>query len=514
MRILFVTTEVYPLVKTGGLADVAGALSAALAEAGEDVRLLLPAYPQAVRALPHGHPIVTGEVLGWRIHLIEGCMPDSGIPVLLVVCPLLFERPGNPYCSSTGCDWPDNYERFAVLSHVAASVAVGEWEETRRGWKGKGWQADVVHANDWQTGLVPAYLKVWENACRRKGPVSVFTIHNLAFQGLFPPYVMSRIGLPLEMFSVNGLEFYGDISYLKAGLYYSDSITTVSPTYAHEIQTEQAGKGLQGLLLARAKTLFGILNGEDRRVWNPATDPSIHHPFTDRQMSGKVLDKMALQRELGLRISADSPLFGVISRLTEQKGVDLVLGAVSDMMARDGQLVILGAGDRRFEVACLAAAERYPEKIAVRIGLDEALAHRIQAGSDVLLMPSRFEPCGLSQMYAMRYGTLPVVRRTGGLADTVVDVNDPDDQGTGFVFDAATVPAFLAVLHRVFALYRNRAVWQSIQSRAMRQDFSWRRSAERYRQLYRELVQKRQREGTGSAVSVLGKENQEHAATE
>ncbi len=492
MRILFVTTEVYPLVKTGGLADVAGALSAALAESGEDVRLLLPAYPQAVRALRHWRPIGEGEVLGWRIHLIEGCMPDSGVPVLLVVCPLLFERLGNPYSASTGCEWPDNHERFAVLSRVAASIAVGEWGEkgSVRGWKGEGWRADVVHANDWQTGLVPVYLKLWENTRGRKGPASVFTIHNLAFHGQFPSYVMRRLGLPLDMFSVNGLEFYGNVSYLKAGLYYSDSITTVSPTYAHEIQTDQAGHGLQGLLLARAKTLVGILNGEDNRVWNPAADPSIHHPFTDRQMSGKALDKMALQRELGLHVSATAPLFGVISRLTEQKGVDLVMGAVSDIMVRDGQLVILGAGDRRFEVACMAAAESYPGRIAVRIGLDEALAHRIQAGSDVLLMPSRFEPCGLSQMYAMRYGTLPVVRRTGGLADTVVDVNDPDDRGTGFLFDAATVPAFLAVVHRAFDLYRNRAAWRSIQRRAMRQDFSWRRSAERYRQLYRELVQK------------------------
>ena len=514
MRILFVTTEVYPLVKTGGLADVAGALSAALAEAGEDVRLILPAYPQAMRALLHWRPIGTGDVLGWRIHLMEGCMPDSGVPVLLVVCPLLFERPGNPYCASTGCDWPDNHERFAVLSRVAASVAVGEWGDQRSGWKGEEWKADVVHANDWQTGLVPAYLQQWEKTRARKGPASVFTIHNMAFQGLFPPYVMRRIGLPLDMFSVKGLEFYGDVSYLKSGLYYSHMLTTVSPTYAHEIQTDQAGHGMQGLLLARAKALVGILNGEDNRVWNPAADPSIHHPFTERQMSGKALDKMSLQRELGLHIRANAPLFGVISRLTEQKGVDLVLGAVSDIMVREGQLVILGAGDRPLEVACLTAAKSYPGKIAVRIGLDEALAHRIQAGSDVLLMPSRFEPCGLSQMYAMRYGTLPVVRRTGGLADTVVDVNDPDDRGTGFLFDAATVTAFLAVIHRAFDLYRNRAAWQSIQSRAMRQDFSWRRSAERYRQLYRKLVQKRHRGGTGSAVSVLGKENQEHAATE
>ncbi|VBB68660.1 Glycogen synthase, ADP-glucose transglucosylase [invertebrate metagenome] len=496
MRILFVTTEAYPLVKTGGLADVAGALSAALAEAGEDVCLLLPAYTQSAEALVHRRLAAAdvGEVLGWRVRLIEGYMPDSGVTVLLAACPLLFERPGNPYSCSNGRDWPDNHERFAVLSRVAASVAVGEWGYTReaRRWpRGRQvWRADVVHANDWQTGLVPAYLKLWKDTRANKRPASVFTIHNLAFQGLFPPYVMGRIGLPLDMFSVNGVEFYGDVSYLKAGLYYSDRITTVSPTYAHEIQTDQAGQGLQGLLLARANDLVGILNGEDERVWNPAADPRICHPFTSQQMLGKALDKMDLQRELGLQISVDTPLFAVISRLTEQKGVDLVLGAVSDIMVRAGQLVILGAGDHRFEVACLAAAESYPGRVAVRIGLDEALAHRIQAGSDVLLMPSRFEPCGLSQMYAMRYGTLPVVRRTGGLADTVVDVDDPDERGTGFVFDAATVPAFLAVVHRAFDLYRNRAAWQTIQSRAMGQDFSWRRSAERYRQLYRELVQK------------------------
>ena len=476
MRILFVAAEAYPLIKTGGLADVAGALSAALAEAGETIRVLLPAYGLAIAGLRHRSlGADMGAVLGWPVRLIEGQMPDSGIPVTLVDCPLLFDRPGNPY---TGNGWPDNHERFAVLSRVAAGLAVGEGGEP----------VDIVHAHDWQTGLVCAYL--WQHRRRRGGegkPASVFTVHNLAFQGRFPPHVMERIGLPVDMFSVNGVEFRGEVSYLKAGLYYSDKITTVSLTYAHEIQTDQGGEGLQGLLLARAKDLVGILNGEDERLWNPALDSAIHHPFTARRLSGKALDKADLQRELGLEIKADALLFAVISRLTEQKGVDLVLEAISDIMEKGGQLVILGAGDSRFETACRTAAETRPGRVGVRIGFNEALAHRIQAGSDVLLMPSRFEPCGLSQMYAMRYGTLPVVRHTGGLADTVVDVNDPNG-GTGFVFETATLPAFLAAVHRVFDLYRNRAAWRNIQRHAMGQDFSWRRSAERYRRLYRELI--------------------------
>ncbi|KAF0118790.1 MAG: starch synthase [Rhodospirillaceae bacterium] len=457
-----------------------GALSAALAEGGEAIRLLLPAYGPAIAGLRHRHLGASmGTVLGWSVRLIEGYMPDSGIPVTLVDCPPLFDRPGNPYSRNDGHDWPDNHERFAVLSRVAATLAVGE--------EGAG-PVDIVHAHDWQTGLVCAYLWQHRRHHGREGtPASVFTVHNLAFQGRFSPHVMERIGLPVDMFSVNGVEFHGDVSYLKAGLYYSDKITTVSPTYAHEIQTDQGGEGLQGLLLARANDLAGILNGEDDRLWNPADDPAIHYPFTARHLSGKALDKADLQRELGLEVKADAPLFAVISRLTEQKGVDLVLKAISDIMEKGGQLVILGAGDSRFETACRMAAKTCPGWVAVRIGLDEALAHRIQAGSDALLMPSRFEPCGLSQMYAMRYGTLPVVRHTGGLADTVVDVDDSDG-GTGFVFDTATLPAFLAAVHRVFDLYRNRAVWQSIQGHAMGQDFSWRRSAERYRRLYRELI--------------------------
>ncbi len=497
MRILFVTTEAYPLIKTGGLADVAGALTAALTEAGEDVRLLLPAYGQAMERLAHKRLVADlGEVLRWRVRLIEGRMPDSGVTVLLADCPPLFDRPGNPYTRRDGQDWSDNHERFAVLSRIAAAVAVGEGGYGKER-DGRVWRADIVHANDWQTGLVPAYLRLWQDARGREGLASVFTVHNLAFQGRFPPYVMGRIELPLDMFSVNGIELYGDISYLKAGLYYSDRITTVSPTYAHEIQTDQAGEGLQGLLLARANDLVGILNGEDNRVWNPATDPAIHHPFTSRHLSGKALDKTALQQELGLQVKADAPLFAVISRLTEQKGIDLVLEAVSDIVAQGGQLVILGAGASHFEAACLAAARNHPGQVVARIGLDEVLAHRIQAGSDVLLMPSRFEPCGLSQMYAMRYGTLPLVRHTGGLADTVVDMNNPDG-GTGFVFDTATLPAFLAAVHRVFDLYRNRLAWQTLQRRAMGQDFSWRRSAERYRQLYRELVRNMVFRGAGT----------------
>lgn len=486
MRILFVASEAYPLIKTGGLADVAGALPAALAELGEDVRLMLPAYYRTAEKLTHKRFVTEiGTVLGRRIRLIEGRMPDSGIIVDLVECPSLFERNGNPYTCSDGHDWPDNYERFAVLSWAAATVAIGG--------KARDWQADIIHTNDWQTGLASAYLRLWHvmkgNGNKEKRPVSVFTVHNLAFQGCFPSRIMERIGLPLDMFSINGVEFYGDVSYLKSGLYYSDHITTVSPTYAYEIQTDQqAGRGLQGLLLARANDLTGILNGEDEHRWDPSADPAIHYPFTVQNMQGKALDKTDLQCELDLQVITDAPLFAVISRLTEQKGIDLILGAISCITTRGGQLVILGAGDSCLEAACLAAAESHQGQVAVHIGMDEVLAHRIQAGSDVLLMPSRFEPCGLSQMYAMRYGTLPLVRHTGGLADTIVDASDLE-RGTGFFFEMATLPEFLVAVCRAFDLYQNRTVWQVVQRHAMEQDFSWRQSAEHYRRLYRKLTQ-------------------------
>ncbi len=487
MRILFVASEAYPLIKTGGLADVAGSLPVALAEAGEDVRLLLPAYPDALDRLKDkergahlGDPIGVGEV-----KLINGRLPGgdgpggdgpgNGVPVSLVHCPPLYDRPGNPYLGPDGRDWPDNHLRFGLLSRVAAMLGVSSETGMAR--------PDIIHANDWQTGLVPAYLRHWGGPI----PATVFTVHNLAYQGRFPGETIGPLGLPRAYMSMHGLEFNGDLSFLKAGLYYSDRITTVSPTYAHEIQTDGEGQGFQGLLRARDKDLVGILNGEDDRIWDPAHDPDIHHPFSSARLSGKALDKSDLQREMGLEERAGFMLFGVISRFAEQKGIDLVLEAVSDIVANGGQVAMLGSGEPALEEACRVAARSHPGRVAVRVGFDESLAHRMQAGCDSLLMPSRFEPCGLSQLYALRYGTLPVVRHTGGLADTVVDAGDREN-GTGFVFWDPNIAEFQGALHRAMALYRQPGLWQEMQRRAMGQDFSWRRAAEGYRRLYRGLI--------------------------
>lgn len=476
MRILFVAAEAYPLIKTGGLADVAGALPQALAEAGDDVRLMLPAYPEALAGVEGAELVASfGDVLGTGpVRIVGGRVPGQRLPIWLVDSGAMFDRPGNPYVRADGSDWPDNFLRFAVLSYAAARVGLEGVAD---------WRPDIVHGNDWQTGLIPAYLKLW-GAAR---PATVFTVHNLAYQGRFAPHILPRIGLPVEAFSVNGVEFHGDVSYLKAGLYYTDRITTVSPTYAHEIQREGEGLGLQGLLMARDKDLTGILNGEDTRIWDPATDPAIEHHFTSEQLAGKAEDKSALRQELGLAPEARAPLLGIISRLTEQKGIDLVLTAVSDIIGRGGQIVILGTGDARLESACRQMGVDYPGRVVTRIGFEEGLAHRIQAGCDILLMPSRFEPCGLSQMYALRYGTIPVVRHTGGLADTVVDAAAAGG-GTGFVFAEATADDFLVAVHRALATYDDPMAWRQMQRRAMGQDFSWQRSAENYRRVYRELV--------------------------
>ena len=477
MKILFVSSEAYPLIKTGGLADVAGALPVALAEAGEEVRLLLPAYPCALdllegkeRGMHLGDPLGAGPV-----KLINGRMPGNGLPVSLVYCQSLYDRPGNPYLGPDGQDWPDNHIRFALLSRVAAMLGVSAETDL--------WRPDIIHANDWQTGLTPAYLKNWGGEC----PATVFTVHNLAYPGRFSSDILGSVGLPQECMSMYGLEFKGDVSYLKAGLFYADSITTVSPTYAHEIQSGEEGLGLQGLLRDRDKDLIGILNGEDTQVWDPMSDPDIHYHYSSEKLAGKAMDKADLQREMGLNERRDSLLFGVISRLTEQKGIDLVLEAVSDIVADGGQIVILGSGDAGLEEACREAARANAGEVAVRIGYDEGMAHRIQAGCDSLLMPSRFEPCGLSQLYALRYGTLPIVRHTGGLADTVVDAEDREG-GTGFVFWDPNLSEFQGALHRAMALYRRPGLWREVQRRAMRQDFSWRRAAENYRRLYRELI--------------------------
>ncbi|KAA5607404.1 glycogen synthase GlgA [Roseospira marina] len=477
MRVLFVTSEAHPLVKTGGLADVSGALPVALTRLGVDARILMPAYAGLLdRVETTGPAISLGEVLPnvWA-RLIPATEPATGQSLLLIDCPPLFERPGGPYLNEYGHDWPDNFLRFGLLGRVGAMVAAqGVVPE---------WVPDVVHASDWQAGLTAAYLWLWGVP----RPRTVFTVHNLHYQGIFGREILPMVGLPDMMFGVEGLEFYGHVSYLKAGLYYSHFLTTVSPTYAREIQTQMGGEGLHGLLSSRGARLQGILNGVDQQEWNPTTDPYIAAPFDAENLDGKAVCKAALQRELGLAERPDAPLFGVVSRFVEQKGIDLALSVISTILDSGGQIVILGSGDPGLEWHVQGAAGARPDAVAARIGYDEGLSHRIQAGSDALLVPSRFEPCGLTQMYAMRYGTLPVVRRTGGLADTVIDVAEAE-MGTGIVFDHADPGEVIHAVRRTVELYRDRETWAAVVRHAMTVDHGWDRVASDYLGLYSEVL--------------------------
>lgn len=479
MRILFAASEAYPLIKTGGLADVAGALPVALAASGLDVRLILPAYPQVLHAVGENTLAGSlGELLaGHSVQLLAATMPETGLPLMLVYCPTLYARSGGPYSDDGGADWPDNHLRFGVLSLAAAMVAAGS--------AGPAWRADILHANDWQTGLAPAYLRISGAPNTR----SVFTIHNMRYQGRFPADVLPELELPRLAFTMEGLEFHGQLSMLKAGLAFADRITTVSPTYAEEIQQAEFGFGMEGLLAARRRDLTGVLNGVDYAAWSPDTDHSLASPYSARDLKGKAVCKTSLQRELGLTADPHLPVITMVSRLTEQKGIDLVVAALPRLVELGAEVAILGAGDASWEHA-LRTLSLSPDRVAVRIGYDEALAHRMIAGADMFLMPSRFEPCGLTQMYAMRYGTLPVVRRTGGLADTVTEAVPSADggMGTGFLFDDAEPAAMLDALQRALRMFADQPTWRLAQRAAMHQDFSWARSAEEYAWIYRALA--------------------------
>ncbi|MBI5165201.1 MAG: glycogen synthase GlgA [Magnetospirillum sp.] len=484
MRVLFVSSEVYPLIKTGGLADVSGALPAALMKAGVDVRVLLPGYPQALAAVEGKRVVATlGDPLavGGEARLVSAKLPESGVPVWLLDCPVLYDRPGGPYQDEAGADHVDNALRFGLLSWAAAHLST-EASPIK-------WRPQVLHANDWQAGLAAAYLKAWDSAER---PATVFTIHNIAYQGLFPKDAVPRLGLPWDMFTIGGFEFYDSLSFLKAALAFSDRITTVSPRYAKEIQTSPAGCGLEGLLAERAADLAGILNGADYAVWNPHADPFIEHHYTAADLvAGKAANKLALQRQLGLAEDAAAPLLVVVSRLNDIKGMDLVLSVLPAMLRQGCQLALVGSGDKTYEDAFRAAAANNPRQVAASLGYSEALAHRLMAAGDLMLMPSRFEPCGLTQFYAFRYATLPVVHTTGGLADTVIDAGYDSlmtGTATGFTFEHANAGAFQWCLERAVALYRQPDQWRRVQSTCVFQDFSWDKSAMRYVELYRALV--------------------------
>lgn len=477
MKVLQVCAELFPLLKTGGLADVAGALPGALQARGCDVRVLLPGFPAIRQGIPDAAPVRTHGAVAGDAQLLLGRLPDSGALAYVIQSPW-FDIEGNPYVGKDGKPHAGHHRRFALLGQIAAQLAEG---------LDASWQPQVVHGHDWHAGLAPAYLRAAERRQGRKLAGSVYTVHNLAFQGLFPLDVLHQLGLPAEFFHMHGLEFHGQVCFMKAGLVYADRITTVSPTYAREIQGEEQGCGLDGVLRLRSGDLSGILNGVDPAVWNPASDAHIAHKYDARRLGGKAACRGALQAEFGLAPQEDAPLFGAVSRLTEQKGFNLVLAGLPELLRRGGQLVVLGSGDAALEAELRRAAEAQPQSVALRIGYDELLAHRIVAGADVILVPSRFEPCGLTQLYGLKYGTLPLVRQVGGLADTVIDSsleNLADALATGFVFDRFDVEPYTAAVRRAFALFRRKAEWRRVQARAMAQPYDWDAAAARYLELY------------------------------
>jgi starch synthase len=479
-RILFVTSEAHPLIKTGGLGDVSGSLPAALKSLRHAVRLLLPAYQSVLEKLTSTKVVATLKLplAPSPVRILEGRMPDTGVILWLVDSPECFRRVGNPYVAPDGRDWSDNGFRFALFARAAVEVAMD-----RAGLK---WRPEAVHCNDWQTGLVPALLSGEPGR-----PGTVFTIHNLAYQGLFPWHVFADLALPHHLWSMDAMEFHGHFSFIKGGLVFADWLTTVSPTYAREIRTPDYGYGLDGLLNYRSDRLRGILNGADYEVWDPSHDKLIAQTYTARTFEDKAANKKALQARFNLPEDANAPLLGLVGRMVEQKGIDLVLAALPSLLRRGVQVVIVGSGDQRYEQAATQLAARAPRQVGVFIGYCEERAHQVEAGADMFLMPSRFEPCGLNQLYSMRYGTVPVVRRTGGLADTVVDASAEAIQAgtaTGFAFGEASAEALTAAVERALRLY-GRPEWSFIARTGMAQDFSWEASAKRYLALYTEAAQ-------------------------
>ena len=476
MKVLFATSEIAPWVKTGGLGDVAAALPPALRRAGLDVRVLVPWYPAIARAFPDA-PVIAELPASAGVFpgaALRSAVAPDGTPMLFLDCMACYMREGNPYLGSDGRDWHDNAVRFGLLSYVAALLASTA--------SPLDWQPDILHCHDWQTALAPAYLRYNLKPVAK----SVLTIHNLAFQGLFGEHTLRELALPPQAWAVDGVEYYGHLSFLKGGLQHADHITTVSPTYAQEIQTDTDGMGMAGLLRYRSGALTGILNGIDTEQWNPAIDPHLATHYASATLGNKSGNKRALQQKMGLAVTDDTPLFGVVSRLSGQKGLDLLLACADEVVRLPAQLVILGSGDAALENAFRELGRRHPGKVAVQIGFNEALAHLIEAGIDAFLMPSRFEPCGLNQMYSLRYGTPPIVRATGGLADTVIDATDKE-RGNGFVFTRAEPAELLATVRRAAELWARPRLWRQLQKNGMAADNSWDQPAQQYIQLYRTL---------------------------
>lgn len=475
-KILFVSSEVHPLIKTGGLADVAGSLPIALAELDQEVRIIIPKY----------HALQLDQVVEYRctirinnldVNILETKLSGTNVVIWLVDHPAYYDVPGNPYTDEFGNSWANNAERFSLFCRVAVEVSQNRAHLD--------WKADIVHCNDWQSGLVPALLTMEPHR-----PSTVFTIHNMAYQGLFPESTYHELNLPGQLWHPGALEFHELLSFIKGGIACADHITTVSPNYALEIQTAEYGYGLEGLLHHRHHELDGIINGIDIDVWNPEADDRIPQNYSIATLNKKASNKTALQKEYSLPVNTSIPLIGLIGRLVDQKGIDLVIDCLDSLVEYPVQFVLLGSGDKGFEHRLKNLSYLHPDKISVTIGYNEDLAHLIEAGADMFLMPSRFEPCGLNQLYSQRYGTLPIVRKTGGLADTVVDAlpeTIASKTASGFVFEEPSVGALLETIKRALLLYSNKRTWVQLQKNAMRKDFSWRQSAQQYLDLYNKL---------------------------
>jgi starch synthase len=468
IQVLAVASEIYPLVKTGGLADVVGALPLALRRINVATTTLVPGYPAVMAAIRAAEPqLAIDDLFGGGARVLRSQV--ANLDVFVLDAPHLFDRPGNPYTAPNGSDWPDNAFRFGALAWIATQIGLGAIA---------GYRPDIIHAHDWQAGLAMAYLAYQD----QRRPATVLTVHNLAYQGQFSADLLQGLRLPPHAFSIDGVESYGNIGFLKAGLQFADRITTVSPTYAREIQGSENGCGLDGLLRARSGVLSGIRNGIDVDVWNPETDTRIASRFGLATLAARAPNKTALQRRLELREDPDRLLYAVISRLAWQKGLDLLADATPALIARGAQLAMLGSGDPELEQRFTALAREHAGQVGCFIGHDEDLAHLVQAGADAILVPSRFEPCGLTQLCAMRYGAVPIVAKVGGLADTVVDL------ATGIQFHPVTRGALEAALHRTADLWSDRAAWQALRANAMQSDVSWAEPAEDFRRLYTGLL--------------------------
>ncbi len=477
LSVLSVASEAYPLIKTGGLGDVVGALPGAVAPHGIAMTTLLPGYPAVTSAVKRAKRVHTwGSLMGVEARLLRAT--HEGQPLMVLDAPALFAREGGPYSDAAGTDWSDNSRRFAIFSRAAAALAAGEV---------RGFAFDILHAHDWQAAMASAYLRY------RPGPQwarSVVTIHNIAFQGKFEANTFATLDLPPEAWGLEGVEYFGGVGFLKAGLVTADAITTVSPTYADEIRNPQFGMGLEGLITARQDAVSGILNGIDPKVWSPAADSALAAPFTHKSLARRLTNKRAVETAFALPRAA-SPLFIVVSRLTWQKGMDVLLEALDGVVAAGARLAILGSGDAALEAGFTAAAARHPDHIGVNIGYDEQLSHLMQGGGDAILIPSRFEPCGLTQLYGLAYGCVPVVARTGGLSDTVIHASEAAlamEVATGIQFDGVSVDQLLRAIRQAVKLYQQPKVWRQMQRQGMKGDFSWARSGRRYAELYTQLM--------------------------